>query len=286
MVTSYKNKPQAQTAKPVFSKTFYSLLLDACKKNNIPIEFLLNVMYIESGGFKANAHNPEGASGLIQFIPSTLKGLGYTGTPEEFEKLSAEEQVPWIEKFLANHKMPGGFKSPGQYYCSVFFPVSLQLPGVKNLNFDTIIVERNPKWYNGMKDGRIQKLSQKYKGIAKITAGFERLCYSKNMALDLNNDGKITLGDLEEKCKSVSKNDKLLQAMTELSTSTGYTAKENSINNSIHNVNYNQAPQNDNAKEIFDNMLNNIGLKAASKKERLENRYEILKRFAKDNKCL
>lgn len=60
-------------------------------------------------GWDPAARNPStNASGLIQFIPSTLSSLGYGGSPEQFRALSRAEQAPWIEKLYRGRKVPRG----------------------------------------------------------------------------------------------------------------------------------------------------------------------------------
>jgi hypothetical protein len=47
-----------------------------------------------------------GASGLIQWLPKTLQGLGYTGTMADFRRLSRSEQAPWIAAYFRNVGVP------------------------------------------------------------------------------------------------------------------------------------------------------------------------------------
>ena len=73
------------------------------------------------------ARNPNsGAVGLIQFLPSTLARLGWAGTPDDFRALSAEEQLPWVKKFL----LPStryGLGDAARVYQAIFMPASLRL---------------------------------------------------------------------------------------------------------------------------------------------------------------
>src|SRR5690348_2793002 len=64
-----------------------------------PID-LPGVMMAESG-VKPSANNPSSnASGLTQFLPSTLQHLGWTGTPQQFRQLSSDEQLPYVEQYF------------------------------------------------------------------------------------------------------------------------------------------------------------------------------------------
>ena len=65
---------------------FFDDIIDLCGRLRIDAMDLLGVMMAESN-VKANAKNPtSNASGLIQFLPSTLAHLGWTGTPESFRQ--------------------------------------------------------------------------------------------------------------------------------------------------------------------------------------------------------
>ena len=76
-------------------------------------------------GIRANAHNKTGnAVGLIQFMPATLKGLGYPGEWSDFQLLPADQQVPWVEKFYAPHAQ--WCTSPGLCYVTTFLPALVQ----------------------------------------------------------------------------------------------------------------------------------------------------------------
>jgi len=90
---------------------------------------MLSVMFSESG-CKADAWNdnpknlePEqrwNASGLIQFMPATLQGLGYHSGHAAFRKLSPFDQLPWVAKYYAPHK--GKLGSVAALYLATFLP--------------------------------------------------------------------------------------------------------------------------------------------------------------------
>lgn len=82
------------------------------------------VIAIESG-FNAQARNPSGAVGLIQFMPATAKGLG-TST-EELLGMNATAQLEYVEKFLKRTKLRLG-SPPGDYYMAVFMPALVGMP--------------------------------------------------------------------------------------------------------------------------------------------------------------
>lgn len=90
---------------------------------------MLAVMYSESG-VRATAHNdnpknlpPEqryNASGLIQFMPPTLVGLGYFSGHAAFRQLTATAQLNYVRKYYLPYK--GKLKSAAALYVATFLP--------------------------------------------------------------------------------------------------------------------------------------------------------------------
>jgi hypothetical protein len=108
-----------------------------------------------------------GARGLNQMTPDTLRGLG---APADFDKLAAEDQLPWIERLIsARERLNGGpFESAARYYHSNFFPLTM----ARGSSPGTVVVAGdadNPR---------------------------ERAAYAANTVLDADGDGQITLADL------------------------------------------------------------------------------------------
>lgn len=129
-----------------------------------PID-LLKVMMSESQ-VKATAHNPNGhASGLIQFMPSTLKNLGWTKGHEEFRKLSAEEQLPFVEAYFKPH-VKEGLGSAARLYQVTFLPATMK----DGSDPDTVICKKGGK---------------------------HDFAYEPNKVFDPAKKGYITVGDLQ-----------------------------------------------------------------------------------------
>jgi hypothetical protein len=63
------------------------------------------------------------AGGLIGFLPSTLRRLGWTGTPEEFWKLSIGEQLQYVARFY--QPWCNRIHHPGDLYLATFWPASV-----------------------------------------------------------------------------------------------------------------------------------------------------------------
>jgi hypothetical protein len=198
---------------------FYPKLVQMTTELGMKPEDLIAVMTSESGMNPA-AYNPHGgASGLIQFMPRTLSGLGFHGSMDNFRRLSGEEQLPWIEKYIKGHMhghMGGrSFTSGGQYYLANLWPIALGLPGVKNGDPNTVILEKNPA-----SDG---KYSKKYLAIgAKIPASDETNGYNGNPLFDKEKKGYITLGDLNHQVDLNRKTSTYQGSIVSMQNSTGY----------------------------------------------------------------
>lgn len=159
----------------MLSKQFFAKLNHISEEVGMNPRDLLLVMYMESG-VSGSAHNPEGATGLIQFTDSTLKGLGLDKDQvKNFGQVSPERQLDFVKKYIQGK---GGrkFTSATQYYHANYFPLTLTRWHGDNpsLNKNVIVTSKYAK------DPR------------------ERMAYTHNMILDTNQDGYITVGDLTE----------------------------------------------------------------------------------------
>jgi len=98
------------------------------KKYNIPEDNLYAVMSFETGGtFDPGQRNMagSGATGLIQFMPSTARGLG-TST-EALAQMSRAEQMKYVEKYFDNAGLPNG-ASFEDLYMSILYPKAVGKP--------------------------------------------------------------------------------------------------------------------------------------------------------------
>ena len=78
-------------------------------------------MAFETGGTFDPAEKNKagsGATGLIQFMPETAKGLGTT--TDELAKMTRTEQMKYVEKFLSDKGIEG--KGLSDVYMAVLFP--------------------------------------------------------------------------------------------------------------------------------------------------------------------
>ncbi|MEO8800560.1 MAG: transglycosylase SLT domain-containing protein, partial [Polyangiaceae bacterium] len=148
------------------SDAFFADLAALGNRRGSDPAIFLTVWCVESG-LNPAALNAIGARGLNQMLPSTLVSLG---APADFEKLSGEAQLPWIEKLIASgeHRNGGPFTTAARYYHANFFPVTM----ARGNTPDTVVAAKD------------------------ATDLRERDAYTFNPGLDADHDGKITLADL------------------------------------------------------------------------------------------
>lgn len=135
---------------------------------------MLSVMYSESGcSAKAHNDNPKNlepeqrwnASGLIQFMPATLRALGYQGTHATFRQLTATQQLPMVRKYYA--PFSGKLNSIAALYVATFLPALVSKAS-------------DPKF------------------VLTAKAGPLGWAYAPNAAFDANKDYAITVQELED----------------------------------------------------------------------------------------
>lgn len=103
-----------------------------------------------------------GATGLIQFMPSTAEDLGTT--TEELAAMTAEEQLDYVEEYFKPHR--DKLKSLEDVYMAILWPVAVGKPS------DYVLFRKD--------DPKRPKL------------------YRQNKGLDLNKDGIVTKAEAAE----------------------------------------------------------------------------------------
>lgn len=76
----------------MFYDSYEAALRDAAVSLGMPRDWLFNVISLESA-WRADAYNPSGAVGLIQFMPATLKGMGLL-SPSVSSMIPTDGPVP------------------------------------------------------------------------------------------------------------------------------------------------------------------------------------------------
>lgn len=146
------------------TKAFRKKVIEVAKRIKANPLFLMAVMSFES----AETFSPSiksfagsGATGLIQFLPSTARGLGTT--VDKLARMSAVEQLDWVEKYFKQFRGP--FKTLEDTYMAVLFPRAIR------------------------------------KGSDFVLFSKPSRAYRQNSGLDLNGDGKVTAREAASKVR-------------------------------------------------------------------------------------
>lgn len=138
---------------------------------NIPVNWMYAVMDTESG-FDPQIRNQEyvqqgreadAAIGIIQFMPATAEALGTS--VEELQNMSRTEQLTYVERFFEQYA--DRIQSPEDLYVATFYPRAL-----------------------GEDDDFVLGSERSSDVVSNIVEG--------NRAIDSNNDGQITLGEVKQ----------------------------------------------------------------------------------------
>ena len=104
----------------VTSQAFRVKLVQIASRLGLDPSALATVMMFETGKtISPSIRNPySGATGLIQFMPSTARNMGTT--TDALAKMSAVEQLDWVEKYFTPYR--NRLKTPHDHYLAVFMP--------------------------------------------------------------------------------------------------------------------------------------------------------------------
>lgn len=142
---------------------FVTKVEEISRKLLIEPDWLMAVMYKESG-LNEKAVNPNGgATGLIQFMPATARSLGTT--TEALRAMTNVQQLDYVYKYYKPYITK--LNSYPDLYLATFFPIALG---------------KSDDWV-------LQSGSLSARTIARA-----------NPAIDLNKDDKITVGEFKQYC--------------------------------------------------------------------------------------
>lgn len=125
----------------------------------IEADWLMLVMYFESGLNPTAVNRTSGATGLIQFMPPTANALGVS--TERLRQMNAVDQLYYVEKYLLPYK--NKMRDFVDVYLAVFYPSAI------GKSDDYVLGGDN---------------------YAKVA--------SQNSIFDTNHDGKITRGEVAD----------------------------------------------------------------------------------------
>ena len=144
-------------------KDFVQGVNDLAEMWGKPANWLIGCMYIESSLDASAVNKFTGASGLIQFMPSTALELGTT--VEAIRAMSATEQLSYVESYL--EKYSSKWNEFIDVYLSIFYPAA---------------IGKGDDYVIGIAKG--EEMAHK---ISKV-----------NPAYDIDKDGKITIAEIKE----------------------------------------------------------------------------------------
>ena len=123
---------------PVYNvtKDDVKALFDIANKYGFPGEYLINLVGFETGRtYNPSITNSIGATGLIQFMPSTAKGSCLNTTTDALRKMTFQQQLVYVDKYLycnlkkhlINGKVPDTF-TQGDLFMTIFYPAAINKP--------------------------------------------------------------------------------------------------------------------------------------------------------------
>ncbi len=155
------------------SGAFREKVIQICDFLDIAPDYLMSCMAFETGetfspGIKNAAGS--GATGLIQFMPSTAKGLG-TST-EKLAKMTAIDQLDYVKKYFTPYR--NKLKKLEDVYMAILYPAAVGKPLTHILFREGKKTYSQNKGFDANRDGNITlkeisvKVRQKYeKGLGK-----------------------------------------------------------------------------------------------------------------------
>lgn len=114
------------------SQTFRNRIVWTADALGLPVDYLMAVIAFESGEtFRPDIKNAagSGATGLIQFMPATAKGMGTTTAA--LAAMSAEDQVNYVYRYLLPYR--GRMATLSDVYMAVLWPAAIGKPDASAL---------------------------------------------------------------------------------------------------------------------------------------------------------
>lgn len=179
-----KKEDDAGEPRPIGSNTgsdpeFDKALDEGARAAGVDPEKIRPLIRHESGGDPA-AVSSEGASGVLQIMPSNLRAMGIE--PEAFRKLSATEQVPYVVRFFKERGLTAD-STPEDYAMAV----AASDPKFRTASDDTVVYPKDSAGWKANKpwrppgDGDITKGSiLKFYGLRGSGKGKERKADNEN----------------------------------------------------------------------------------------------------------
>ena len=153
---------------PINRTAFVAKIKDICAKLSIEPNWLMFAMNLETAGtFSHTIVNSIGATGLIQFMPSTAIDLGTTTA--KLRQMTNIEQLDYVYKYLRRYGY-GKMHSFEDVYLTIFYPVAVGKPDTYVITSDSV-ARANPL-FDTNKDLNIGKLEIKNKLLSMVPAEY------------------------------------------------------------------------------------------------------------------
>ncbi len=167
---------------------FLARVKEVAQNINCDYKDLLAVMNSESG-LNPSIQNQAGyqAYGLIQFTPQTASDLGTS--VEKLVKMSAVEQLDYVEKFYLQARKTRGFGNK-KFTAADLYAVTF-LPARANQN---VLCVKGERWESGRKKGQLKNW------------------YEANTAFDKDGNHKIEKWELQERMNACRVNENIFLA--------------------------------------------------------------------------
>ena len=133
---------------------------------------LMSAMAFETGEtFSPSVRNKQsGATGLIQFMPSTAKSLGTTTT--SLAAMTAVDQLDFVRKYLSPFK--NRMNTVSDVYMTILFPVAVGKPEAHVLFKKPSKQYDQNKGLDANKDGQVTKGEAAAKVQVKLIKGLDK----------------------------------------------------------------------------------------------------------------
>lgn len=167
-----KRQPMAIAWGARVSKAFKAKVIEIAGSLEVSPDYLMACMAFETGEtFDPAIKNAagSGATGLIQFMPSTARSLGTT--TEELESMSALEQLDYVEKYFKPYR--GRLKTLEDVYMAILYPAAIGKPASHALFKEGSIAYEQNKGFDGNRDGKITLAEISGKVRAKYEKGLK-----------------------------------------------------------------------------------------------------------------
>lgn len=151
------------------SHTFRRRIWWTCNTLGLDPDWLMACIAFETGErFSANVRNAagSGATGLIQFMPATARGLGTS--VEALAALSAEDQIVWVYRYFRPYA--GRLHSLADTYMAILLPSAIGKPDDAPL-FSGGVAYRQNSGLDANRDGKVTKIEAAAKVLQKLAKG-------------------------------------------------------------------------------------------------------------------